>query len=161
MLWTAYVNGGVVPRGLDFVDAVRTIGDRAGVDTTLLDREEPRDRRAELLRDFFELCRRELISEGGARARAYLEGRGLPAWVIDTSGLGLVPAPRQAHQALTRAGYEEEAIADSGVLADSRWSGRLCGAWRDGRGRIRTLWPEPSTAPLSPAPSTCTCAERR
>jgi hypothetical protein len=26
------------------------------------------------------------------------------------------------------------------VLSDSRWPGRLCGGWRDERGKIRTLW---------------------
>ncbi|MGH3042161.1 MAG: toprim domain-containing protein [Gaiellaceae bacterium] len=140
MLWTAYVNGGVVPRGVDFVRAVKTIGERAAVDIASLDREEPRDARTEILRDFFELCRQELIGERGARARAYLEGRGLPAVMIEASRLGLVPVLKQTHQVLTRAGHDEVAIADAGVLADSRWPGRLCGAWRDERERVRTLW---------------------
>src|SRR5262249_53699745 len=26
------------------------------------------------------------------------------------------------------------------VIADGRWPGRLCGAWRDPRGRIGTMW---------------------
>src|SRR5262249_50296871 len=28
----------------------------------------------------------------------------------------------------------------SGLLADGRWPGRLCGAWRDNDGVIRTIW---------------------
>ncbi len=41
---------------------------------------------------------------------------------------------------LEQAGYRQEEIAKAGVFADSRWPGRLCGAWRDGYGRIGTLW---------------------
>jgi DNA primase len=41
---------------------------------------------------------------------------------------------------LEGAGYTEAEIEASGVLADSRWPGRLCGAWRDDYGRIGTLW---------------------
>jgi DNA primase len=41
---------------------------------------------------------------------------------------------------LGQAGYGPEEIANAGVLADSRWPGRLCGAWRDGYGRIGTFW---------------------
>lgn len=37
-------------------------------------------------------------------------------------------------------GYSELEIAQSGVLADGRWPGRICGAWRDEQGRIRTFW---------------------
>src|SRR5918994_387850 len=49
MLWTAYVNGGHVPRGADFLRAVRELAGRAGVDASGLVRPEVRDRRAELL----------------------------------------------------------------------------------------------------------------
>jgi DNA primase len=37
-------------------------------------------------------------------------------------------------------GYGEGEIEASGVVADSRWPGRLCGAWRDEWGRIGTFW---------------------
>jgi hypothetical protein len=45
-----------------------------------------------------------------------------------------------AKNALQAAGYTELEIAESGVLADGRWPGRLCGAWRSEQGRIGTLW---------------------
>jgi DNA primase len=140
MLWTAYVNSGTVPRGADFVRAVRELAERAGIDPSPLERSQPRDRRGDLLRDFFGLCRFELVGEGGAEAREYLERRGFPAEAIADSGLGVVPAPRKTRSLLERAGYQQEEIAKAGVLADSRWPGRLCGAWRDGYGRIGTLW---------------------
>ena len=140
MLWTAYVNGGVTPRGADFVRAVEDIGERAGVDLGPLDQVRPHDRRAELLCTFFDLCQRELIGDGGAKARAYLRARDFPTEAIEESGLGIVPTPKQTREVLTRAGHDEEEIAQSGVLADSRWPGRLCGAWRNEYGRVGTLW---------------------
>jgi DNA primase len=139
MLWTAYVNGGEVPRGIDFVRAVKEIADRAGVDPSPLERPQPRDRRADLLQEFFDLCRRELGGERGSAARAYLERRGFPRHTIQGTGLGLVP-PRSTTRQLLERGYREGEIAASGVLADSRWPGRLCGAWRNEYGRIGTLW---------------------
>jgi hypothetical protein len=63
---------GTVLRGSDFVRVVRELAERAGVDASPLDR-PPRDRRADLLHDFFDLCCRELATEGGAAVRAYLE----------------------------------------------------------------------------------------
>jgi DNA primase len=140
MLWTAYVNGGTVPRGADFMRAVRELAERAGVDPSPLERSQPRDRRADLLRDFFGFCRFELVGEGGAEARAYLESRGFPEDAIADSGLGVVPSAAKTRSLLERAGYRPEEIAKAGVLADSRWPGRLCGAWRDGYGRIGTFW---------------------
>lgn len=140
MLWTAYVNGGQVPHRAEFVRTVRELAERAGVDTAPLERTEPRDRKAELLDRFFELAQRELMSERGARAREYLETRGLPRDGIGGAGLGFVPVTGRTRTELRQAGFTAEEIADSGVLADRRWPGRLCGPWRDQRGRIRTMW---------------------
>lgn len=140
MLWTAYLNGGVIPRGADFVRAVREIAERAGVDSSPLDRPEPRDRRADLLHDFFVLCRRELSSERGVRARAYLEGRGIPPEAIEACGIGVVPPAAESSRGLLELGYSREEVGAAGVLADSRWPGRLCGLWCDERGKGRTLW---------------------
>jgi DNA primase len=140
MLWTAYLNGGSVPRGADFVRAVRELAERVGVDPSPLERWQPRNRRADLLHDFFGFCRFELVGEEGGEARRYLERRGFPDEAIADSGLGVVPAPAKTRSLLERAGYRQEEVAKAGVLADSRWPGRLCGAWRDGYGRIGTLW---------------------
>jgi hypothetical protein len=159
MLWTAYVNGGSVPRGTDFVRAVRELAERAGVDPSPLERPQPRDQRADLLREFFDLCRRELAGEDGAEARAYLERRGFPPEAIADSGLGVVPAPGVTRRLLERAGYRPEELKKAGVLADSRWPGRLCGAWRDGYGRIGTLWARsPDSAAAADSSVTSTSA---
>ncbi len=140
MLWTAYVNGGSVPHGADFVRAVTDLASRAGVDPGPIERQAPPDRRGELLETFFELARRELIGEGGTRARAYLERRGFPGDAIDDSGLGVVPPARVTHETLVDRGYREPEIRAAGILADSRWPGRLCGAWRNEWGKVGTFW---------------------
>ena len=139
-LWTAYLNGGVVPRGEIFASVVREIAGRAGVDTAPIDRTQPRDRASALLQGFFALCSSELHGRAGAAARAYLEQRGFPLRTIDNGGLGVVPGELFTKNALEPAGYSELEIARSGLLADGRWPGRLCRAWRDERGTIRTLW---------------------
>jgi len=139
-LWTAYLNGGVVPRGEIFAFVVREIAGRAGVDTAPIDQTQPRDRASALLQGFFALCSSELHGRAGAAARAYLEQRGFPLRTIDNGGLGVVPGELFTKNALEPAGYSELEIARSGLLADGRWPGRLCRAWRDERGTIRTLW---------------------
>lgn len=139
-LWTSYLNGGIVPRGETFLSVVREIAARAGVDTAPIERQQPRDRAAELLKDFFTLCSSELRGKAGTQARGYLERRGFPPSGIDHLDLGVVPSELFTKNALEAAGYSELEIARSGLLADGRWPGRLCGAWRDERGSVRTLW---------------------
>jgi hypothetical protein len=58
-----------VPRRADFVRGVKELADCAGVDPSSLERPEPRDRNADLLEEVDALCRRELMSERGWRAR--------------------------------------------------------------------------------------------
>jgi hypothetical protein len=105
-----------------------------------LDLPERRDRRTELLEDFFELARRELTGERGQRAREYLESRGLPREALEACGLGVVPPAAALGRALVGKGYSAQEVDESGLLADRRSAGRICGAWCDERGRIRTLW---------------------
>jgi hypothetical protein len=140
MPWTAYLNGGEVPRGDAFRSVVRELAERAGVDSSPIERAQPRDRRQELLHDFFRLSRAELQSERGVAARSYLVRRGFPTAEIEQVDLGLVPGELLAKSALQAAGYTELEIAESGVLADGRWPGRLCGAWRNEQAWIGTLW---------------------
>ena len=140
MLWTAYLAGGNPPRGAEFVRVVGELADRAGVDTTPLERERPRDRRAELLEEFFNLARLELVSDRGLRAREYLEQRALPVDAFETSALGVVPPFPHTERALRASGYSERELEASGIFADGRWAGRLCGAWRDEWGKTGTFW---------------------
>ena len=140
VLWTAYLNGGVVPRGPEFVRTVGELAVRAGVDPGLLERRRPRDRRRELLQAVFALAEAELRGERGATALAYLQERGFPPGAIERCGIGLFPDRRSLSEALERHGYTEAEASASGVLADSRWPGRIVGCWRDEHGDARTLW---------------------
>ena len=139
-LWTAYLNGGVVPRGETFREVVAELAARAGVDLAPAERSSPRDRGTDLLEDFYALCQAELRGGAGDAARSYLGGRGFPPSVIEDIDLGVVPNELRTKGALQTAGYSELEIAQSGVIADGRWPGRLCGAWRDESGRIGTFW---------------------
>lgn len=138
VLWTAYLNGGQVPRGAEFVRTVEALAERAGVETAPLERRQPRSRKAELLESFFELAQQELAGERGAPARDYLEGRGFPASSGLEWGLGVVPS--NIAEEMERAGFTADDIESSGLVADRRWPGRICGAWRSERGTIRSLW---------------------
>lgn len=140
MRWTEYLNGGTLPKDADFVRVAREIAERAGVDTALLDHRRPPDRRGELFERFFGLARSELAGEGGAKARGYLERRGFPADAIQDSSLGVVPPAATTRQALLGSGFRQEEIDAAGILANPRWPGRLCGAWRNEWGRIGTFW---------------------
>lgn len=139
-LWTAYLNGGVIPRGETFRGVVAELAGRAGVDLAPSERSDPRDRRDNLLHDFYALCQEEFGGRTGGAARSYLEGRGFPPGATEHLDLGVVPNELRTKNALQTAGYSELEIAQSGVIADGRWPGRLCGAWRDERGRIGTFW---------------------
>jgi hypothetical protein len=101
MLWTAYLNGRVTPRGEDFVRTVKEIAARVGVDTTPIGMPGQPDRRAALLGDFFALCQEELLATRGESARKYLvEQRGLPAEAIGESSLGVVSTRAQLESSI-------------------------------------------------------------
>jgi len=141
ILWTTYVNDGRLARGRDFVDAVRQLAERTGIDSDRLNRPPtPADRKANLLHDAFDHGRRELASERGAAARDYLERRGIPPDRLPDANLGLMPSLDRLRLALLANGYREQDIKASGLLADSRWPGRIVGAWREERSRVATLW---------------------
>jgi DNA primase len=141
VLWTTYANGGHPARGREFVEAVRNLAERAGVEIERLDRPPtPGERKANLLHDAFELCQRELTSDRGEPARGYLCRRGIPQEDIEQTGLGVMPVRERLRLELISAGHSNTDIVASGILADTRWPGRIVGAWRDERSRVVTLW---------------------
>lgn len=115
VLWTAYMNGGQVPRGADFVRVVSELAERIGVETAPLERAEPQDRKAELLARFFALAQRELAGELGAAARRYLERRGFPHASILSSGLGVVPPRERIRAELRKESFTAREIESSGL----------------------------------------------
>ena len=140
-LWTTYLNDGRPARGREFIATVRTLAERAGLDASTLERPpSSTERKANLLHDAFVLCRRELASDRGAAARAYLGSRGIPTQRAADSGLGLMPDPNRVRLALASHGYGDDEITNAQINADSRWTGRIVGAWRDQHSRVSTLW---------------------
>ncbi len=142
----AFVNGGSVPTGITFVDAVRTLADRAGVPfpereltPEAVARAAARERRAAMLESFLALAQESLAGDDGAMARGYLAGRGFPADRLADLGLGLYTDPVSVELHLLGAGFNAGEIEDCGLITPA-WMGRLVGPWRDRRGRLATLF---------------------
>ncbi len=133
------MSGGGVPRGESFSRAVLDLARRAGVDTSPIERPVPRDRRTDLLHDFFTLCRWELAADRGRRR----------ARISSSAGCRRRRSRKRARRR-ARCGLRPRLPSLVWLLrsrdrptrecSDSRWPGRLCGGWRDERGRSRTLW---------------------
>lgn len=142
--WTAYVNGGTTPTGRDFVDVVKKLASRAGVDASVLDREptpeeERQARRGDLLEMFQAQAHEALLSDAGKDARAYLvERRGFEAARLEELPFGLYATPADVEARLVAAGFTADEVKVSGLLKDERWTGRLVIPWRDRWGRIGT-----------------------
>ena len=115
-------------QGLDFVEAVKHVAGRAGVQVREVKRsqeeEDPNRPLYEIngfARDWF---RRQLEDATvGAAAREYLEGRGISADVCERYGLGFAPDEwRALRDAAAKHGLEEEMMLEVGLLGSSERS---------------------------------------
>jgi DNA primase len=115
-------------QGMDFVEAVKHVAARAGVEVqeTGRGREEEDPHRAlyeinAFARDWF---RRQLLDEKvGGRARAYLEGRGVGPEVAERFGVGYAPDEwRGLREAAAKHGLDEAKLLEVGLLAKSEKS---------------------------------------
>ena len=151
VLFTTLANGMRPARGRDFVDTVRALAQRVGIELDPAAPPTPAARRSAILHDTLVLSRRELRSDHGTEARDYLfRGRRFPATALETEAIGVIPTADRLSRGLLAAGHTPATIDASNVLADDRWPGRLVGAWRDTHGHARTLWTR-STDPAEPA----------
>lgn len=148
--WTAFAAGdvaGAPPTGHAFVDAVRELARRAGVDPSPLDvelsederREESARRRREDLLSTFHAVSLDALRSVGETAKTYLLGRGFTEEAIEDFGLGFFSTREDMRKRLLARGFEREDLDASGLLSDGRWEGRLVLPYRDDRGRIRTF----------------------
>jgi DNA primase len=132
---------------LTFPEAVRALAKQAGV--ALPEERAPGDSGREELVRAMELARHfyadALTKAGGARARAYLEGRGLDPEIARRFGLGYAPdgwdhlrdfmrAERVSEEVLVAAGLVVKRESGTGVY--DRFRGRLMFAIRDLQGRV-------------------------
>jgi DNA primase len=154
--WLSHLESGAMPRGRDYVEAVRRLAHAAGIDTTPLDKPQHarthRDSGVTAIREAWFQHAIDLLDHParGADARAYLESRGITRLDALTGLVGVAPHQTEAWRRLVRDGHEPAAISASGVLADSRTPGRIVGAWRDQSGAVATIWAR-STNPDTPS----------
>ena len=110
--------------GLDFVEAVKAVGHRFGVEVREIRGKRPEDdpRRplfeaAAFARDFFQ---QSLAAEGGEPARRYLEQRGVTPEVAERFQIGFAPdAWHDLRDAAARHGIDEEILLTVGLLGRS------------------------------------------
>jgi DNA primase len=114
--------------GMDFIEAVRYVGGRAGVEIREVRRtteeEDPN-------RPFYELTafaqswfREQLLDETeGAKARAYLQGRGISMEVAERFGVGWAPDEwRRFRETAVKHGFDEDRMLELGLLKQSERS---------------------------------------
>jgi DNA primase len=136
-------------RGLPFMDAVKELAGKAGMDVPAPDpkAQEQADRTATLTDVMAEVARwysEQLGGLAGAEAREYLGRRGIDAATAQRFGLGLAPDNRTAlKRALDKLG--EDKLIETGMLIQpeesakesyDRFRGRLMIPIRDPRGRV-------------------------
>ena len=135
---------------LDFRDALRFLGERAGVVIEEHARPDPnarqeRDRLHAILESAALYYRAALVGEAGAEARAYIAERGIEPAAAERFGLGYSDAHgRGLERHLTRAGYSIEECVKAGALGQiedgtrtyDRFRDRLIFPIRDVDGRV-------------------------
>jgi DNA primase len=136
-------------RGLPFMDAVKELAGKAGMDVPAPDpRDRERNERAAGLHDIMVAAQKwfadQLNGVDGGEARAYLAGRGIDARTIERFGIGFAPDARgKLKAALKELG--EDRLVDTGMLIKpdegdkasyDRFRGRIMFPVRDQRGRV-------------------------
>jgi DNA primase len=136
-------------RGLPFMDAVKELAAKAGMDVPAPDPQaKERAERTASLTDVMAACQKwfaeQLQGINGASARDYLAKRGISADQVARFGIGLAPDSRNAlKRALASLG--EDKLIETGMLIQpeeggkesyDRFRGRLMIPIRDQRGRV-------------------------
>lgn len=123
-------------QGMSFVDAVKYVGARCGVEVV----ESRRGPDAEnVLRPYFEALafaagffREQLLADGGKKARDYLEGRGIGAEVAERCEIGFAPDGwQQFRKAVGVHGMAEDLLLELGLLKKSEARDEAYDAFRD------------------------------
>ena len=136
--------------GLDFVDAVKYVGAKSGVEVREVTRdtspaEDPRRRFWEINSAAAEFFHDALwAGSGGSAAREYVEGRGFSREEADRFGLGFSPRdPAALREHLHSLGYDDAVLLQSGLLVQKetgeirpRFRNRLMFPIHDVQGRV-------------------------
>lgn len=134
-------------RGLPFMDAVKELAGKAGLDVPAPDpKARERAERTSDLTDVMASCQAwfadQLAGIEGAEAREYLKNRGIDQKVIERFGIGFAPDGRtKLKNALPSLG--EDKLVETGMLIKTdegdtydRFRGRVMIPIRDARGRV-------------------------
>jgi DNA primase len=134
-------------RGLPFMDAVKELAAKAGMDVPAPDpKAKERSERVASLTDVMAACQKYYVEQlqgaGGAAARDYLANRGIGALAVESFGFGFAPDSRNSlKRALLHLG--EDKLIETGMLirpdqgeSYDRFRGRLMIPIRDARGRV-------------------------
>ena len=134
-------------RGLPFMDAVKELASKAGLDVPAPDPQaRERAERTSTLTDVMAACQKWLAEQlagiEGADARDYLKKRGIEPVAVARFGIGLAPEGRnRLKSALSHLG--EDKLVETGMLIRNdegetydRFRGRLMIPIRDARGRV-------------------------
>jgi DNA primase len=136
-------------RGLQFMDAVKELAGKAGMDIPAPDpRDRERQERSAGLHDVMAAAQKwfaeQLNGVEGGEARAYLAGRGIDPKLIERFGIGYAPDNRGKLKAALKT-LGEEKLVDTGMLIQpeeagkasyDRFRGRIMIPIRDARGRV-------------------------
>ena len=136
-------------RGLPFIDAVKELAGKAGLDMPAPDpREREKQERSAGLHDVMAAAQawfaEQLHGTDGGEARAYLAKRGIDAAATARFGIGFAPDSRGKLKTAL-ASFGEDKLVDSGMLirpeesgkpSYDRFRGRLMIPIRDPRGRV-------------------------
>ena len=115
-------------QGMDFVEAVKYVAGRAGVEVTEVHGRKPEE---DPNRPYYEITafaqvwfREQLLDDvAGRDAREYLDGRGIDAEVAERFELGYAPDEWRAfREAALKHGFEEELMLELGLLKQSERS---------------------------------------
>ena len=109
--------------GMDWPTAVRTLGQRVGIEIIETrgardgDRKDPREPLWALLGTAVQLFRDALWSDAGREAQSYLAGRGLDQAACDRFSLGFAPAdPKWLRDKCRALGYTDQQLLEAGLL---------------------------------------------
>ena len=131
-------------QGLTFIEAVKQVADRVGVE---IPESGPARREDEAHRPLYEAIAfaadffAQHLAEGGGgeRARRYLEGRGIERAAIERFRIGYAPADwRALRDAAHRHGISDEVLLDAGLIKASERGGEPYDRFRD-----RVIFPIP------------------
>ncbi|MCE2454911.1 MAG: DNA primase [Gemmatimonadetes bacterium] len=122
--------------GHDFPAAVKHVGSLSGIEVREVRRDDPKE---EIYRIFWEMndfarewFRRNLLSDEGAAARAYLKERGVDDDVSERFSLGLAPAGGQnLRRAAAVHDYGDDRLIEGGLLGESADGGEPYDRFRD------------------------------